>query len=145
MELNEMRMAVLAGFSVLSTAVSRLLGGWDSTTQLLVGLMLADYVTGLMVAGVFKASPKTEGGRLSSAVGFRGICKKSVVLLLVWVACMVDNALGSDEIRVLVLFFFIGNEGLSLLENLGLMGVPYPQKLRDMLEALGKRGDRDAD
>ena len=68
--------------------------------------------------------------------------KKGVILLLVWIGVLLDQALGAAYIRTAVILFFIGNEGLSLLENLGLMGVPYPAFLQKTLEALHDKGDQ---
>ena len=106
--------------------------------QLLVGFMAADYLTGIAVAGIFHRSEKSENGALESRAGFKGIVRKCAVLMLVLLAAMLDKATGSSFIRMAVCFFFIANEGLSILENFGLMGVPYPDFIKNMLEALKK-------
>ena len=81
----------------------------------------------MVVAAVFKRSDKSEGGRLDSGAGFRGLCKKGAELVLVLLAVRLDALTGSGQYaRMAVLIFFIGNEGLSILENLGLMGVLTP-------------------
>lgn len=132
---------VLAAGSALGGIVLELLGGWDLTLQALLCCMAADYLTGLLVAGVFHNSGKTESGTLESRAGFKGLVKKCGILLLVFLAVMLDRATGHGFVRPAVCLFFVANEGISILENVGLMGVPYPASLRNMLEALKKRGD----
>ena len=107
----------------------------------LVILMFIDDVTGLIVAGVFHASPKSSGGALSSAVGFKGICRKFVILLIVVVACRVDLLLDTNIIRDATCIGFCANELVSITENAGLMGIPLPRKLVEAIEVL--RGDND--
>lgn len=132
---------ILAALSAAGAAAARALGGWDITLQVLLGFMAADYATGLLVAGLFKRSPKTKGGALSSRAGFLGLVRKCAILLLVLLAALLDQATGSTFIRTTLCFFFLANEGLSVLENLGLMGVPYPRFLRNMLEAMREDSD----
>ncbi|MGE4213767.1 MAG: holin family protein [Anaerotignaceae bacterium] len=116
-----------------------LIGGWDSALTTLVLFMVIDYITGLIVAGVFKNSAKTESGALSSDVGFRGICKKGVMLLVVMVGYRVDLTTGTTIIKDAVVMAFIGNELISFTENLGLMGVPLPKALSKAIEVLKNR------
>jgi toxin secretion/phage lysis holin len=105
--------------------------------------MIADYITGLMVAFVFHKSTKTESGGASSAIGFRGIVKKLCILMLIVLAVRLDKMSHTHYIRSAVIFFFMGNEGLSILENLGLMGVPYPEFMHRALEAMKEKGNRE--
>ncbi len=133
---------VLAGLSALGGLLLRLLGGWDVTLQLLIAFMAADYITGLVVAGVFHRSRKTAGGALDSRAGFQGLVRKCLILLLVFLAVLLDRAAGFGFIRTAVCLFFSANEGLSVLENFGLMGVPFPSFLKNMLEALHRQGDQ---
>ena len=137
----QMKNGVLAVFAVIGSAVSNALGGWDGFLQVLIAMMVCDYITGVLVAAIWKRSGKTENGALSSSAGFKGIVKKCMILMLVWLAVMMDNALGTRVARTAVCLFFIGNEGLSLLENIGLMGVPYPAFLKNALEQLKQSGD----
>ena len=131
----------LSSVACVGAAVASLFGGWTGAMTTLVILMLIDYVTGLIVAGVFHASPKSSGGALSSEVGFKGICRKFVILLIVVVACRVDLLLNTSIIRDATCIGFCANELLSITENAGLMGIPLPRKLVDAIEVL--RGESD--
>ena len=131
----------LSSVACVGAAVASVFGGWTGAMTTLVLLMLIDYVTGLIVAGVFHASPKSSGGALSSAVGFKGICRKFVILLIVVVACRVDLLLDTSIIRDATCIGFCANELLSITENAGLMGIPLPRKLVDAIEVL--RGESD--
>ena len=132
---------ILSGVACVGAAIASLLGGWTGAMTTLVILMLIDYVTGIIVAGVFHNSPKCSGGALSSAVGFKGICRKFVILLIVVVACRVDLLLDTNIIRDATCIGFCVNELVSITENAGLMGIPLPRKLVEAIEVL--RGDND--
>lgn len=132
---------ILSGVACVGAAIASLLGGWTGAMTTLVILMLIDYVTGIIVAGVFHNSPKCSGGALSSAVGFKGICRKFVILLIVVVACRVDLLLDTNIIRDATCIGFCANELVSITENAGLMGIPLPRKLVEAIEVL--RGDND--
>lgn len=132
---------ILSGVACVGAAIASLLGGWTGAMTTLVILMLIDYVTGVIVAGVFHNSPKCSGGALSSAVGFKGICRKFVILLIVVVACRVDLLLDTNIIRDATCIGFCVNELVSITENAGLMGIPLPRKLVEAIEVL--RGDND--
>lgn len=132
---------ILGTLAAAGSCVAGALGGWDTSLQLLLVMMGADYATGLLVAAVWKRSRKSGTGRLDSRAGFAGLCRKGMILTVVWVAVALDKALGGSYARTAVCLFFAGNEGLSLLENLGLMGVPFPGFLKRALEALQEQGD----
>ena len=132
---------ILSGVACAGAAIASLFGGWTGAMTTLVILMLIDYVTGIIVAGVFHNSPKCSGGALSSAVGFKGICRKFVILLIVVVACRVDLLLETNMIRDATCIGFCANELVSITENAGLMGIPLPRKLVEAIEVL--RGDND--
>lgn len=142
MDYNTVKNGVLAALAALGSWIANTLGGWDTAMILLVALMAADYITGMLVAAVWHNSNKSQSGALDSKACFKGLVKKGVILLLVWIGVLLDQALGSAYVRTAVILFFIGNEGLSLLENLGLMGVPYPAFLQRTLEALHDKGDK---
>jgi len=118
-----------------------LFGGWDMGLQVLVTFMIVDYTTGLIVAGVFHKSGKTESGRLESRAGFKGLCRKGMELALVLVGTCLDHYTGNSFIRDAVVITFAVNEALSILENAALMGVPIPETLKKVLEVMQKGGD----
>lgn len=142
MEYNAVKNGVLAALAAVGSWVANALGGWDASMQVLVALMVADYLTGVLVAAVWHKSSKSSSGTLNSVAGFKGILKKCMIIMLVWIGVLLDQALGSAYARTAVVLFFVGNEGISLLENLGLMGVPFPAFLRRALEALRDQGDK---
>ena len=115
-------------------AIAGLFGGWDLLLRVLATLMAADYASGLIVA-IMGRSVKTEYGGLSSKVGAMGLARKGLMLLVVLVAALVDQALGMDAYmcRNAACWFYIANEGISILENVGLAGAPYPEKLKELL------------
>lgn len=118
-------------------------GGFDAAMITLLIFMTADYITGLLVAGVFHASPKSETGALESKAGFKGLVRKGMMLLFVLIACRLDMILGVNYIRDAVCIAFIVNELISIVENGGLMGVPIPEPIMDAIEVLKKKGDDD--
>lgn len=145
MDANVIKNGILVGLAVFGSFATNALGGWDASLQVLIALMVADYITGVLVAAVWHKSSKSSSGTLNSVAGFKGILKKCAILLLVWIGVLLDQALGSTYARTAVVLFFVGNEGISLLENLGLMGVPFPAFLRRALEALRDQGDKGKD
>ena len=114
-------------------------GGWDGMLIALVVLMALDYITGVMCA--------IADHKLSSSVGFKGICKKVFILMLVGVANIVDvHVVGSGSaLRAAVICFYLSNEGVSILENAGHIGLPIPEKLKVVLEQLHGRSDEKKD
>ena len=115
-------------------AIAGLLGGWDPLLRVLVVLMAADYGGGILVA-LLGRSTKTEYGGLSSKVGAAGLARKGLMLVVVLVASLVDSVMGTggDMCRDAACWFYIANEGISILENAGLAGAPYPEKLKHLL------------
>lgn len=124
----------------ISAAVGYFLGGWDSLLQLLIIIIAVDYITGLLVAGVFKNSNKTKNGKINSAAGFKGLIRKACIILLVMLVTRLEFTLGDTTFcRNTVIIFFVVNESLSILENMGLMGVKYPEWLKTALEVLNEK------
>ncbi len=115
------------------------LGGADGLLWALVAFVVIDYVTGVLCA--------IADRRLSSAVGFRGICKKVLIFLLVGVAHVIDAlVIGAGAVlRTAVIFFYLSNEGISLLENAAHLGLPIPKRLRMVLEQLHDRAEKEDD
>ena len=129
MEINNLKISVLSILGVIGSMAANLLGGWDSALQTLILFMAVDYFTGMIVAGVFKKSAKSETGAIESKAGWKGLLKKGVTLLIVLVATQ------------LVIIAYIINEGISIIENAGLMGVPIPDIIRRTLEVLKNKED----
>lgn len=111
------------------------LGGLDGLLYALIAFVAVDYITGVMCAIVDK--------NLSSAVGFKGICRKVLIFALVGIAHIMDaNVIGDGSVlRTAVVFFYISNEGISLLENAAHLGLPIPEKMKDILKQLHNRSD----
>ena len=125
----------------IGALISSLFGGWDQALATLVIFMAMDYVTGLIVAGVFHTSQKSENGALESRAGWKGLCRKGVTLLVVLVACRLDLITGTNFIRDAVIIAFICNETISIIENAGLMGIDIPPALTAAIEVLKKKSD----
>lgn len=120
--------------SVILTTTVYLLGGFDIALQSLIIVIIIDYLTGIASAIYNK--------ELSSKIGFQGIIKKFCYLLIVALSVVIDNLLGqSGLIRSLVIYFFVANDGLSIIENMAEMNVKLPQKLIDSLEQIRKKGE----
>lgn len=120
-----------------------LLGGWDTSLMVLCIFMGVDYLTGLICAGVFHASPKSKSGALESKASFKGLVRKGITLLIVLVAHHLDLVLGINYVRDAVCIAFIVSEAISITENAGLMGVPVPKKLIQAIELLQKKEEQD--
>ena len=121
--------------------IASIFGGWDTALATLLIFMAVDYITGLLVAGVFHASPKSENGALESKAGFKGLIRKGLVLVVILVACRMDMLLGVNYIRDAACIAFIVNELISMVENFGLMGVPFPEPIKEAIELLQKKDD----
>lgn len=115
-------------FSAIMSALSYLFGGFDGLLIALLFCIVADYITGVLAAIYEK--------KLSSQVGYKGIIKKVVILIIVALAVEISTITGAESIRDLVICFYIANEGISILENAGRMGVPFLSKLKELLEQL---------
>lgn len=134
---------VLTALGVVGTIVSNAFGGWSSALTTLCIFMAVDYVSGLVVAGVFHASRKTDSGSLKSSVGWQGLCRKGVMLAVVLIAARLDLLMGVSYLRDGVVIAFCGNELLSITENAGLMGVPLPSVITRAIDIL--RGEDNGD
>lgn len=125
----------------VGATITSFLGGWDTSLKTLVILMVIDYITGMMVAGVFHASKKTDTGALKSSVGFKGLCRKGMALAIVLVAARLDITVGTNFFRDAVVIGYIANESLSIIENAGLMGLPVPEVITKGIDALKNKGE----
>ena len=124
-------------FSALGGWLGYFLGGCDGLLYALIAFVVIDYLTGVMCAITDK--------KLSSAVGFKGIFRKVLIFLLVGIANVIDvEVIGTGSVlRTAVIFFYISNEGVSLLENAGHLGLPVPEKIRSVLEQLHDRAEKE--
>ncbi len=130
---------------IIGGFISSLFGGWSAALTTLCIFMAVDYITGLIVAGVFKKSEKTETGGLESRAGWKGLCRKGVTLIIVLVAARLDMVIGATFIKDGVVIAFIANETISIVENAGLMGVPIPGVIMRAIDVLKKKADADAE
>ena len=126
---------------VVGGFVAMAFGGWSDALITLIVFMALDYVTGLIVAGIFKKSKKSENGALESRAGFKGLCRKGVALLIVLVAVRLDIIMHTSYIKDAVIIAFIANECISIIENAGLMGVPVPGVIAKAIDVLRKDSD----
>ncbi|MCM1172089.1 MAG: phage holin family protein [Clostridium sp.] len=136
-----MKNTICTLLGVIGSAIAGCFGGWDAGLATLLIFMGLDYVSGLVVAGVFKTSPKTATGTLESRIGWKGICRKCMTLIFVLVAHRLDLVIGTNYIRDAVVIAFIVNETISLVENAGLMGLPIPQVIKNAIEVLKTKGE----
>lgn len=126
---------------VIGGIISTIYGGWSSAMTTLVLFMAVDYLTGLSVAAVFKNSTKSSTGALESRAGFKGLCRKGMIMLVVLVACRLDMTLKTDFVRDATVIAFITNELISIIENAGLMGIPIPKVIRRAIDVLKDKED----
>ena len=131
-----MKETFCTAFGMIGAALAAAFGGWDAAMTALMVCISVDYISGSIVALVFHASRKSETGAYNSAYGLKGLCKKGLMLLFVLVAVQIDQLLGSDYVRDAVCIGFSANEILSIIENLGLAGIPMPQAIVKALEQL---------
>lgn len=136
-----MKQAIFAAIGAVGSFIAGALGGWDTAIITLCSFMAIDYLTGFIVAGVFHKSKKSASGGLKSHEGWKGLCKKGMILLLVFVANLLDKQIGASYTRDGVCVFFIFNEGVSILENAALMGLPIPKWLSKSLDILQAKAD----
>lgn len=116
--------------------VAMAFGGWSDALITLIVFMALDYVTGLIVAGIFKKSKKSENGALESRAGFKGLCRKGVALMIVLVAVRLDIVMHTSYIKDAVIIAFVANESISIIENAGLMGIPVPGIIARAIDVL---------
>ena len=135
---------VLSGvIGAIGAFFSTAMEGWTTGMQTLLLFMGIDYLTGLIVAGVFKNSNKSESGALESRAGWKGLCRKGMTLLIVLISYRLDLMLGTSYIRDAVIITFAVNEALSILENAALMGLPLPAVLVKALDVLKQKASFD--
>ncbi len=124
-------------FAAVGGFIGWFLGGCDGLLYTLLAFVVIDYITGVMCAIVDKT--------LSSAIGFKGICRKVLIFALVGIGHILDtHVIGSGSVmRIAIIFFYISNEGVSIIENAVHIGLPVPQKLKDVLKQLHNRSEKE--
>lgn len=132
--------AVAAATGVVGGVFSALIGGWDLALETLCVIMLLDYLTGLIVAGVFKKSPKSEGGALDSKAAFKGLVKKSLIIIIVVAFHQADKLTGKSFFRDGACWAFFLAELISVIENVGLV-YPLPSFIIKALDWFRKKSD----
>lgn len=136
-----MKTEIMVGIGTVGSLLASFFGGWTASLSTLLIFMLIDYVTGLVVAGVFHNSKKTDSGALESRAGFKGLFRKGMILLLVLVGYRLDIAIGTSYIRDAICIAFIANETISIIENAGLMGIKIPTVLENAIDILKKKAE----
>jgi len=141
-----MRLKICSLLGVFGSTIASFFGGWSAGLGTLLFFMVVDYLSGLVVAGVFKNSQKTDSGALESRAGWKGLCRKCMTFLYVLIAYRLDLMIGTNYIRDAVIIAFLVNELISITENAGLMGVPLPDVLNKAIDVLqskskGKDGE----
>lgn len=141
-----MKELICTALGVIASAIASFFGGWVEGMTTLLIFMLIDYVSGLVVAGVFKKSTKTDTGALESRAGFKGIFRKVFMLCLVAIAYRIDLMLntGGTFIRDAATVALCLNELISVVENLGLMGVPIPKVIKNAIDVLSRKSEKDS-
>ena len=138
-EIISMKTRILSILAVAGAFISSLFGGWDAALTTLAIFMAIDWITGIIVAGVFKKSKKTETGALESKAGAKGLFKKVGILLAVMVAVRLDMLSGTTILKDAAVIAFVANEAISIIENTGLMGVQWPAFIKNAIDILQKK------
>jgi len=136
-----MKQIICTFIGMVGSAIASIFGGWDTGLVSLLIFMALDYVSGLVVAGVFHKSNKTDTGSLESKAGWKGLCRKCMTLVFVLVAYRLDLVIGTNYIRDAVIIAFMANELISLVENAGLMGIPLPAVITKAIDILQKKSE----
>lgn len=134
-----MKESICTVLGMVGAGIAAAFGGWDAALMALVVCIVVDYITGTLVALVFHNSNKSDTGAYNSSYGLKGLCRKGLMLLFVLVAVQLDALMGADYVRDAVCIGFCSNEVLSIVENLGLAGVPMPETVVKALEQLQKK------
>lgn len=136
-----MKQIICTFIGMVGSAIASIFGGWDTGLVSLLIFMALDYVSGLVVAGVFHKSNKTDTGSLESKAGWKGLCRKCMTLVFVLVAYRLDLVIDTNYIRDAVIIAFMANELISLVENAGLMGIPLPAVITKAIDILQKKSE----
>lgn len=131
--------AIFSALGAVGSFIAWLFGGWDASIITLLIFMAIDYISGMIVAGIFHKSKKSQTGGLESRAGLKGLLRKEMMLAIVIVANFLEMQTGYSFLRDFVCITFIINEAVSILENAGLMGLPIPSILTKAIDALGNK------
>jgi len=132
--------SALTVFSAIGAEIANDLGGWDAALVMLIRVIAIDFVLGIVIALVWHCSPKSEDGAFESSASLKGLFRKGAILLIVYIAVQLDMLTHSNGyIRTAVILFFIANEGFSIIENLGIMGIPLPPVIKNAFSAIKKQ------
>ena len=137
-----MKNVICGIIGIVGGFIANAFGGWSAALTTLLIFMGVDYISGLILAGVFHASPKSEDGTLESYAGWKGLVRKGMTLLIVLIGARLDLMLGVNYIRDAMVIAFCVNELLSIIENMGLMGVPMPEILTNAIEMLKSKSEK---
>lgn len=140
-----MKQSICSGIGLIGSAIAALFGGWDTGLVTLLIFMAVDYISGLMVAGVFHKSSKTNTGALESKTCWKGLCRKCMTLVFVLIAYRLDLVISTNYIRDAVIIAFIANELISIVENAGLMGIPLPEVITKAIDVLQKKSESESE
>lgn len=133
----------LTAFSAVGSAIASAFGGWDTSLQTLIGFMAVDFVMGIIIALVWHNSPKSKDGTFESNASLKGLFRKGGILLIVYIAVKLDIIANTNGyIRTAVILFFLANEGFSIIENLGIMGVPMPNIVKNAFAAIKNQSEQ---
>lgn len=143
--LNTIKLFIISVMGCVGSGIIKALGGWSEDLTTLLVLMGVDFAMGILIAMFWKKSNKSKSGALNSTSAWIGLIKKGVALLVILVGYRLDITLGVDYIKTAVVMAFIVNELISIVENLGVMGVKYPEVMKKAIDILTNKSDsRDA-
>ena len=141
MRYMKLKTGICAIIGTAGSVVAALFGGWGAALKTLLIFMGIDFAMGLILAGVFRKSGKSESGALESRAGWKGLCRKGVTLLFVLIGARLDVIIGTNYIRDAICIGFIANELISIVENAGLMGVPLPAIVQKAIDILTDKAE----
>lgn len=140
-QVNAVKPVVVSAVGAVGAAITQAFGGWGEDMVTLLIFMAIDFSLGLLIAALWQKSSKSESGALNSNSAWKGIVKKGVTLLVVLIAHRLDVLIGTEYIRTAVVIAFCANELISIVENLGIMGVPLPNVIKKAIEVLQSKSE----
>jgi len=140
--MNNIKTTICIISGMIGSFITNLFGGWTTDMVTLVIFMAVDFIMGLLIALVFKKSGKSQTGAADSKACFKGLCKKGAILLFVLIAYRLDLTLGTNYIKTATIIGFIANELISIVENAGIMGIPLLPPIKNAIEVLKNKGDK---